>query len=119
MGLKDFFFPEDLKVEKPLCRLDAAVQALERYYASAGNENTTGTYDDSSMIPQLTGVTLSKKKKEKQKDSENISIETQRQIRELIMGGTEGAYFTRDILRKAQSDLGHPAETPGGIDTLI
>ena len=118
MGLKDFFFPEDLKVEKPLCRLDAAVQALERYYASAGNENTTGTYDDDSMIPQMTGVIMSKKKRKKAEASSDISIETQRQIRELIMGGTEGAYFTRDILKKATTALSHVSEQEGGAEKL-
>jgi len=103
MGFLDFL--EDLKVEKPQCRLDAAVQALEKYYTSTGNENTTGTYDDSSMIPQLEGVIMAKKKRKAAADAKDLTIETQRQIRELILGGTEGAYFTKDILEKAKNDL--------------
>ena len=53
MGISFNILNDDKDAARPQCRLDAAIDALEKYYTATGNETTTGTYDDRSLFSQI------------------------------------------------------------------
>jgi len=96
--------PSDVK---PLNRIDSAIRELERYYASAGAENAIGYefHDESILSTALTNAISWVGEKLTKESEESINTDTQRFMRSMILGTSEGAYFAKDIMELAKDEL--------------